>query len=125
METSNRRKFLRYPLTVTGTAWCLTRVPAGPFTVKTSNISLSGLMLHASSDPVELLRVGDDLLLGFPDPTSKTQIKLNARVVWKREGLMNLLGSWAFGLEFFDTPEPEIRRLHDPAAKTEEPLAES
>ena len=79
-------------------------------------------MIHASSDPAELLREGDELLLGFPDPGSKAQVTLKGRVVWRREGLMNLLGSWAFGVSFFETAEGEIRKLHDPAMQKGEPL---
>ena len=122
--TSNRRKHPRYPLGITGTAWCLTRIPAGPFTVRTSNISLSGLMLHASADPAELLEEGDKLLFGFPDPASGNLFALKGRIAWKRKGLMNLLGSWAFGIEFYDTAESDIRKLHDTVANKVEPLPE-
>lgn len=121
-EGWNRRKSPRYALTARGTGWCLTRVPAGPFDVTTSNISMTGMMIHASSDPAELLREGDDLLLGFPDPGSRSQMTLKARVVWRRQGLMNLLGSWAFGVEFRETAEEQIRKLYDPAVRKGEPL---
>ena len=122
-DVPNRRKSPRYSLSVPGSAWCLTRVSAGPLSITTSNISLSGLMIHASADPAELLREGDELVLGFPHAGSKAQVMLKVRIVWRRQGLANLLGSWAFGVVFFDTPDEEVRKLHDPAAKEGEPLA--
>jgi hypothetical protein len=121
---SNRRVFPRYPLSVAGTAWSLTRVPVGPFQVRASNISLAGIMLHSSVNAMLSLREGDELLLGFPEPDSRRQIEFKARIVWKRHGLAVLLGSWSFGAVFHDTPETEIRKLLDPASAAHAPIEE-
>ena len=120
---SDQRKHPRYAYAAAGTAWCRVRFQAQSFAVTAGNIGLGGMMLQAFADPAEALRCGDELILGFPDPVSKKQVKLKARVKWKRPGVMNLLGGEAivrFGLEFHDTPESDIRKLHDPLAGMEE-----
>ena len=123
-RVSDQRKHPRYAYAATGTAWCRVRFQAQSFAVTAGNIGLGGMMLQASADPAEALQGGDELILGFPDPVSQKQVKLKGRVRWKREGAMNLLGGEAivrFGLEFHDTPESEIRKLHDPAETRREP----
>jgi hypothetical protein len=103
----------------------MARVAAGPFTVNVSDISLAGMMLHSSANEMISLREGDELLMGFPEPDERHQVELKTRIVWKRHGLMALLGAWSFGVVFHDTPEAEIRRLLDPAAAAHDPLPES
>jgi hypothetical protein len=117
-----RRRLPRYPTRVEGTAWSVTRVAVDPFNVMVTDISLEGMMLHTAAEELGRFQVGDDLLLGFPHPTPDNQVRLRGQVVWKRRGVMNLLGSWTFGVEFHDTPEPEIRKLLDPAARGQTPL---
>ena len=90
--------------------------------MKASDVSLSGMMLHSSAESMGALRVGDELLFGFTDPASKDQFRLRAALRWKRRGIMRLLGAWAFGVEFTGTPEEDVRRLLDPAAKASAPL---
>jgi len=85
-------------------------------------MSLAGMMLHASADPARWLAEGDELLLGFQIPEGQWLLGLKARIVWKRQGMKNLLGSWAFGVEFYDTSESEIRKLLDPAAAVSAPM---
>ena len=113
---AERRVQPRYQLKASGTAWSLSRTAVGPFPVTSSNISLTGMMLHTSSDDINRLVPGDKLLLGFSVPHSREQIKVTVAVVWKRQGVVSLLGRWSFGSYFVDTPEVEIRKLFDPAA---------
>ena len=112
-------------MSAAGTAWSVARVAVGPFPVKASDISLAGMMLHSSSSSMMSLAEGDELLMGFAEPDERHQVELKGRIVWKREGLMALLGLWSFGVTFHDTPEAEIRRLYDPAAAAHDPLPEN
>ena len=113
---AERRIQPRYQTKVSGTAWSLSRTAVGPFPVTSSNISLSGLMLHTSSDDINRLVPGDKLLVGFSIPQSRELVKVTVGMVWKRQGVVSLLGRWSFGAYFVDTPEAEIRKLFDPAA---------
>lgn len=97
---------------------------ASPFPVTTSNISMGGLMLHTAAAEGGQLQVGDDLLLALVNPEGGRMLKYKSCVTWIRHGLANLLGTWAFGVRFVETDENEIRILHDPAARAEEPLPE-
>lgn len=81
-------------------------------------------MLHTAAAEGGNLQVGDKLLLSVADPQSGGMIKFKSVVTWIRHGLANLLGTWAFGVQFIETDEKDIRRLHDPAARAEEPLPE-
>lgn len=117
-----QRRHARYPLNVAGTAWALHHaIP--PFAVKASDISLSGMMLHASAQAVTALHPGDELLLAFRDAVSGDEFGLRVVLRWKRAGLMLVLGTWAFGVEFASTAEADVRRLLDPAAKAAGPLS--
>jgi hypothetical protein len=119
---AERRVQPRYQFKVPGTAWGITRAAVGPFPVTSSNISLTGIMLHTSSDDITALVPGDRILLGFNLPQSREQVKVTVAVVWKRQGVVSLLGRWSFGAYFVDTPEAEIRKLFDPAAAAGKPL---
>lgn len=81
-------------------------------------------MLHTAAGEGGRIRVGDDLLLALDNPDGGRMLKFKASVTWIRHGLANLLGTWAFGVQFTDADEKEIRILHDPAARAEEPLPE-
>lgn len=94
-----------------------------PFAVKTSDISLSGMMLHATTEHVGALKPGDELLLGFKDASTGHTFGVRAVLRWKRRGLMLMLGAWTFGVEFTATAEEDVRRLLDPAAKAAAPLS--
>jgi hypothetical protein len=120
-----RRKSLRYALRVEGTAWSVARVAAEPFAVIATDISRIGMRLHSAAEVLARFESGDELLLGFPHPDPDSQVRLAATLVWKRRGLMNLFGEWSFGVIFHDTPEAEIRRLLDPAARNATPLPEA
>jgi len=120
-----RRLALRYPLRAEGIAWSVSRVAAEPFTVMATDISRIGMMMHTAADVLARFTPGDELLLGFPFPDQDNQVRLAATLVWKRRGLMNLFGEWTFGVAFHDTPEGEIRKLLDPAARDAAPLPET
>ncbi len=121
--TPNRRAHPRYALRATGSAWCLTRA-AGPYDVAATDISLGGMMLHTNAPDIDRVEPGDELLLGFPEPGAKTRLSLKGRLVWKARGLMSLVGSWSFGIQFRGVAEEEIRKLLGPAERGE-PLPES
>lgn len=120
-----RRLALRYTLRAEGIAWSVARVAAEPFTVMATDISRIGMMMHTAADVLAQFVPGDALLLGFPFPDQDHQVRLAATLVWKRRGLMNLFGEWTFGVAFHDTPEGEIRKLLDPAARDAAPIPES
>jgi hypothetical protein len=119
-----RRLSSRYALRATGTAWSVSRVAAEPFPVVASDVSRIGMRLHSAAEVLAQFENGDELLLGFPHPDQDSQVRLAVTLVWKRRGLMNLFGEWTFGVIFHDTPEAEIRRLLDPAARNATPLPE-
>ncbi len=85
-------------------------------------------MLHTAAGVASELAIGDLLLLNLNARTQtgrEANTHCKARVTWKRRGLANLLGSWAFGVCFLDTPEEAIQLLLAPAAGSGEPLPET
>jgi len=107
----NRRRHPRHPVRIAGTAWITARVVAPPFKVEATDVSLVGMMLHGTSGAFMELEVGDEFLLGFPITHAKEDVSVRATLVWKRMGLMTLLGDWSFGVRFHDTAESDIAKL--------------
>ncbi len=116
-DFQSRRAHPRYPLAVAGEAWTVSGGNRAPFHVTSSNISMGGMMLHCAMENGMLLGIGDVLVLGFPHPETGETLSLKAGVVWKRTGILSMLGPCAFGVQFRDTSEAVIRGLHDPAAR--------
>jgi len=112
-EHENRRAHTRYTFILEGSAERLTPIPAGPLKIVTSNISLGGMMLHTNLGIFVSPR--DILKLTFVDFVSQIRVNFQACIVWKKrdKGSMNPLGEYALGVAFCDTPEQEIRKLHD------------
>lgn len=110
-EAFNRRRHPRRPVRIAGTAWVVARVAAPPFKVEATDVSAGGMMLHGTSGAFIDLVPGDEFLVGFPVDRQKEDISVRGRLVWKRMGLMTLLGEWSFGIRFNDTADSEIRRL--------------
>ncbi len=119
-EAYNRRRHARRPVRIAGTAWVVARVAAPPFKVEVTDVSLGGMMLHGTSGAFVDLVPGDEFLVGFPVDRQKEDISVRGRLVWKRMGLMTLLGEWSFGIRFHDTAESEIRKLLDIAESQRE-----
>jgi len=123
----DRRIFTRYPLIIAGTAVRVRPLTKGEWMVATSDISVSGIRLHLPVELGAMLENGDLLRLTFGSPNSDNKVVLHAKVAWKRRAIWesmlipadksNLLGEWSVGVEFEETPESEIRKLFEPAAK--------
>jgi len=123
----DRRIFTRYPLIINGTASMVRPLREGEWMVATSDISMGGIRLHFPGDLGSLIENGNILRLTFGDSQTDKTVVLHTRVVWKRRAIWesmlvppeqaNLLGQWSVGVEFEETPESEIRRLFEPAAR--------
>jgi hypothetical protein len=115
----NRRRSPRYPFRAKGTVWVLSDVAADPFPVETTDVSAGGMMLHGSAPVLGDLAIGTTLLIGLRLEGRDEPLSVRGRLVWRRRGLMSLLGSWSFGVEFLHARDEDIRALLDLARRAE------
>ena len=111
---AERRAHPRYPMLIKGEAKHANLAIRGAFAVVASNISMGGMVISADSG--DIVNVQDVLLLKFP-LLHEPPVELQARVVWKREGVEPSIGQWSFGVYFHNSDVYEIIRLHEPARR--------
>lgn len=104
----------RYPVLVPGTAELGVLKNSGPFNVIASNISRSGMVLHANAME-DLLQTEDVLRLVFHPLIGKKPVILHGRIVWQRAKIMDTIGNFTFGVMFINTPDAEIDLIFGPA----------
>jgi len=131
-KNAERRRFPRYPLFVQGTA----KMPANPggqsFAIATSDISLGGMRLYCDDEMGTSLHLQNEVGIHLIDPETGTPLSYKGKVVWRRKSVwnspvlrpdqVNILGQYTFGVEFIETDEQAIRKLHDPVSRLWGPL---